>query len=268
MQMRCNSPHHLEHPRHPKRSEGSPILSKVFFSLFLIIILAGCGERNQLAPVTDSQWQPTSRYSKTHTVRQGETLYAISFRYDTDFRHLALLNRLRPPYSLRIGQILNVQSGRNKRFNPPRNKIRYSVQKSAVVPQKIIHSPIFTRSSSGWLWPVSGRVVATFVPDQGKKGINIACTKGSKIRASSSGVVAYSGNGLVGYGNLIIIKHNNEFLTAYANNGKNLVSEGQRVNSGQVIAEVGVIDRQYWGVHFEIRKAGIPVNPLNYLQKG
>ena len=111
-------------------------------------------------------------------------------------------------------------------------------------------------------------MVTGFIPAQGKKGINIACRKEDKVRAASSGVVAYAGSGLAGYGNLIIIKHNNEYLTAYGNNARNLVSEGQRVNSGQIIAVAGMVDHKYWGVHFEIRKAGKPVNPLIYLQKG
>lgn len=85
--------------------------------------------------------------------------------------------------------------------------------------------------------------------------------------AAADGVVAYSGNGLSGYGNLIIIKHNGQFLTAYANNLKNKVEEGQKVKAGQIIAEMGIIDRQFWGVHFEIRKSGQPVNPMLYLQK-
>jgi lipoprotein NlpD len=144
-------------------------------------------------------------------------------------------------------------------------------KRSVAVPikQKVIYSPAKNnRSSSGWFWPVSGRVSTTFIPDQGKKGINIACKKGERVLASAGGVVAYAGSGLSGYGNLIIIKHNNEYLTAYGNNERNLVKEGQKVKPGQVIATAGVIDRKYWGVHFEIRKKGIPVNPLNYLQKG
>lgn len=242
---------------------------KRLFCLLLVLILAGCGSRNELAPVSELKWQPYSKYQKTHIVRRGETLYAIAFRYDTDFRRLALLNHLRTPYALRVGQVLNVQ-GLARKPAPPRRS--YTPQYSRPVPrvkQPLIHSPIFSRHSSGrWLWPVNGQVVASFVPSQGKKGINIACKKGDKVRASASGIVAYAGSGLAGYGNLIIIKHNNEYLTAYGNNARNLVSEGQRVNSGQVIAEAGVIERRYWGVHFEIRKAGIPVNPLNYLQKG
>lgn len=246
-----------------------PRLRKSFFYLFLIIILAGCGARNQLAPVSELKWQPYSRYQKTHTVRRGETLYAIAFRYDTDFRQLAVLNRVRAPYALRVGQVLNLQGIRRRTpATRPAYSHRYS-RPQAQVKQRVIRSPVRNiRSSSGWLWPVSGHVTTTFIPDQGKKGINIACKKGEKVHASSSGVVAYAGSGLSGYGNLIIIKHNNEYLTAYGNNARNLVSEGQRVKAGQIIAEAGVIDRKYWGVHFEIRKTGIPVNPLNYLQKG
>lgn len=244
-------------------------LCKRLFCLLLVLILAGCGTRSQLAPVSELKWQPNSRYQSNHIVRRGETLYAIAFRYDTDFRRLAQLNHLRAPYSLRVGQVLNVQ-GLPRRSTAVRRV--YTPQYSRPAPrvkQPVIRSPIFSRrSSGGWLWPVNGQVVASFVPTQGKKGINIACKKGDKVRASSSGVVAYAGSGLSGYGNLIIIKHNNEFLTAYGNNARNLVSEGQRVSSGQIIAEAGVIERKYWGVHFEIRKAGIPVNPLNYLQKG
>jgi lipoprotein NlpD len=244
-------------------------LCKRIFCLLLVLILAACGTRSQLAPVSELKWQPNSRNQNNHIVRRGETLYAIAFRYDTDFRRLAQLNHLRAPYSLRVGQVLNVQGLPRRSAAPSRVYTPHYSRPAPRVKQPIIHSPIFSRhSSGGWLWPVNGQVVASFVPSQGKKGINIACKKGDKVRASSSGVVAYAGSGLSGYGNLIIIKHNNEYLTAYGNNARNLVKEGQRVSSGQIIAEAGVMERKYWGVHFEIRKAGVPVNPLNYLQKG
>lgn len=237
--------------------------------LFLAAILAGCG--SNLAPVTELKWQPYSKYQKTHTVRRGETLYALAFRYDTDFRTLARLNGVRPPYSLRVGQVLNVQGvARRAPISRPATRYKFYHRPVSVASRQVIHSPIkrYARSASGWLWPVSGRVVTSFIPEQGKKGINIACNNGEKVIAASSGVVAYAGNGLSGYGNLIIIKHSNEYLTAYGNNAKMMVSEGQHVKAGQTIAVVGVIDHKYTGVHFEIRKAGIPVNPLNYLQKG
>lgn len=241
---------------------------------FLIILLAGCGARSTLAPVSEVKWQAFSRYQKSHVVRRGETLYAIAFRYDTDYRRVALLNHIRPPYSLRVGQVLNLQGlarlqKKPQQMRAPSHYYRPLVKaKVKAKPRAIYSSALSTRSSSGWLWPVSGRVVTSFIPAQGKKGINIASKKGEKVHAAAGGVVAYAGSGLTGYGNLIIIKHNNEYLTAYGNNAKNLVSEGQHVKPGQIIAEVGVMERKYWGVHFEIRKMGIPVNPLNYLQKG
>lgn len=244
------------------------LFCKQLICLFLILSLVGCSTRNDLAPVTELKWQPFSKHQKFHTVRRGETLYAIAFRYDTDYRKLATINHLRSPYSLRVGQVLSLKgiAPRIHRFN---SASRGNLRKPYKPKQKIIYSPSYNvRSTSGWLWPVTGRVVTTFIPSQGKKGINIACNKGDKVRASAGGIVAYAGSGLPGYGNLIIIKHNNEYLTAYANNVRNLVTEGQRVNAGQVIAEAGLIDRTYWGVHFEIRRAGVPVNPLNYLQKG
>lgn len=176
---------------------------------------------------------------------------------------------MRPPYSLRVGQVLSLKGIVHK--TPVYKRVFRPHYSRPVTPVKaqLVRRQLFSfRSNSRWLWPVNGRIITSFVPNQGKKGINIACKKGERVHASFGGVVAYAGSGLSGYGNLIIIKHNNEYLTAYGNNAKNLVSEGQRVKSGQIIAEAGIIDRKYWGVHFEIRKRGIPVNPLNYLQKG
>lgn len=244
-------------------------LCKSLFCLLLITLLIGCATRDHLAPVSELKSHAWAGHSGTHIVKRGETLYAIAFRYDTDYRKLALLNHVRPPYSLRVGQILKVQGVR--RNLPQVRPVYTSSYKQPVIKAspRVIYSPVRPRfGSSGWLWPVNGRVITGFVPTQGKKGINIACKKGDKVYASSAGIVAYSGSGLAGYGNLIIIKHSNEYLTAYGNNARNLVSEGQKVKAGQSIAEAGVIDRKYWGVHFEIRKVGVPVNPLSYLQKG
>ncbi|CDZ78189.1 Murein hydrolase activator NlpD precursor [Legionella massiliensis] len=244
--------------------------------LVLIVLLSSCGTRESLAPVVELKWQPHNAHTSTHKVLRGETLYAIAFRYDLDYRQLAAINHLRRPYSLRVGQVLNVRAG-----SRARPATQFSTRNSRSLarsrsPQKGTPNYYSTPKNSWsaasmrgqkWLWPAEGRVAARFAPQQGRKGIDIAGKKGEKIHAAAGGVVAYSGNGLSGYGNLIIIKHNDEFLTAYGNNAKNIVKEGQKVKAGQIIAEMGVIDRHYWGVHFEIRKDGKPVNPLEYLRK-
>lgn len=221
----------------------------------------------------ESRWNPYWRYQKVYVVKRGDTLFSIAFRYDTDYKTLARLNRINPPYSLRVGQVINLRGITPRHRQTTRRtaiKRNYYVAPKPPARPTVIYSPAnrYARSASGWIWPVSGHVVTSFVPEQGKKGINIACKKGERVIAAASGVVAYAGSGLAGYGNLIIIKHSQGYLTAYGYNARIMVSEGQQVKAGQTIAIAGVIDRKYTGVHFEIRRSGVPVNPLNYLQKG
>ena len=117
-----------------------------------------------------------------------------------------------------------------------------------------------------WRWPADGKVVGTYVAgDQTKQGLDIAGSAGDAVRAAADGEVVYSGNGLIGYGELIIVKHNANFLSAYGHNRKRLVSEGERVKAGQEIAEMGSTSASRDELHFEIRKNGKPVNPLDYL---
>lgn len=238
-------------------------LTKKCATVFVFLSLTACGEREGLAPVGELHWRAASTHATQHVVVRGETLYAIAFRFDKDYRELAAANHIYPPYSLRVGQIIRIQPGRSTSYSRPTPRYYQSpVAKPSYV------RPSFTpiRSTGHWTWPARGRVVANFVPEQGKKGLDIAGVKGDKIYAAGNGTVAYSGSGLSGYGNLIIIKHDNQFLTAYGNNERNLVTEGQSIKAGQAIAEMGIVDRRYWGVHFEIRHAGKPVNPLVYLQ--
>jgi lipoprotein NlpD len=114
-----------------------------------------------------------------------------------------------------------------------------------------------------WTWPARGRVTATFT-DAGK-GIDIAGAKGEAVLAAGSGRVVYSGTGLRGYGKLVILKHNETWLSAYAHNEKLLVNEGDVVKKGQKIAEMGASDTDSVKLHFEIRKQGSPVDPLKLL---
>ena len=117
-----------------------------------------------------------------------------------------------------------------------------------------------------WRWPGAGNVIGTFVAgDQTKQGIDIAGKAGDPVQAAADGEVVYSGNGLLGYGELIIVKHNANFLSAYGHNRARLVKEGDKVKAGQQIAEMGSSASSRDELHFEIRKNGKPVNPLDYL---
>jgi lipoprotein NlpD len=117
-----------------------------------------------------------------------------------------------------------------------------------------------------WRWPGDGKIIGTYVSgDQTKQGVDIAGKAGDPVQAAADGEVVYSGNGLLGYGELIIVKHNASFLSAYGHNRKRLVQEGDRVKAGQRIAEMGSSASARDELHFEIRKNGKPVNPLDYL---
>lgn len=117
---------------------------------------------------------------------------------------------------------------------------------------------------SYWKWPVQGKIIKSFI-QSGSKGIDIAAQSGDPIQAAASGEVVYSGNGLIGYGNLLIVKHDDLYLSAYANNASLQVAEGQKVTQGQVIAKCGKSASGIPSLHFEIRKNGKSVNPLGYL---
>lgn len=125
-------------------------------------------------------------------------------------------------------------------------------------------TPVLSSGGVSWRWPASGKIVGTFVAgDQTRQGVDIAGTAGANVVAAADGTVVYSGNGLLGYGELVIVKHSSTFLSAYGHNRKRLVKEGDAVKAGQVIAEMGGSNREM--LHFEIRRNGKPVNPLEYL---
>jgi lipoprotein NlpD len=261
-------------------------LMKQCVGLGLILLLSGC-IRDGLAPVVESRWHRQQEAARYVVVR-GDTLYSIAFRYDMDYELLARNNGLTSPYTLFVGQVLLLKAtARAVTFKKPvvHHETPYQ-QPQKVLPKvwpkvwpkvspkvspKISSRPHliekFPRHKGPWLWPAEGQIYSSFSPNQGRKGIDIHGKKGTSVRAASAGVVAYAGNGLEGYGNLIIIKHNPQFLTAYGNNSHNLVRVGQNVKAGQVIAEMGIVDRKYWGLHFEMRKWGQPVNPLHYMKK-
>ncbi|MEO8001552.1 MAG: peptidoglycan DD-metalloendopeptidase family protein [Arenimonas sp.] len=136
-------------------------------------------------------------------------------------------------------------------------------------PESISDSkPAVVTNIMSWRWPSDGTVIARYVQgDPTQQGINIGGKSGQAVKAASDGTVVYSGAGLVGYGELIIIKHNNEWLSAYAHNRRRLVAEGSKVRAGDVIAEMGRTGTMRDMLHFEIRRNGKPVDPLLYLPK-
>lgn len=230
---------------------------KIIWVIGFLVLSLGCWQRDQLAPVIQASYHPYHSTAKLHRVMSGETLYAIAFRYDQDYRQLAAINHLVSPYTVRVGQILHLVAQVQKSRPLP------LPFKKQWIPPAIKNSP--EKFKSRWLWPLKGSIIHVFIPAQGKKGIDIKGKPGEKIHAAAGGTVAYAGAGLSGYGNLIIIKHDGQFMTAYGNNFRNFVKEGQRIHSGQVIAEVGHLKSNCLGLHFEIRRFGKPMNPLQYL---
>lgn len=234
---------------------------------------------------TDSQSSSSTTF---HKVVTGDTLYSIAFQYGLDFRTLATWNDISSPYGIYVGQLIRlfapekpIQISKPVLVAPP----LVGREKIASAPDKMKDKPIkeklipaekhdetkekTAKANSGWHWPTNGKVVQQFSGGApGKKGIHIQGQYGQPVIAAAEGKVVYSGNGLLGYGNLIIIKHDGGFLSAYAHNSELLVKEGDHVNAGKPIAKMGTEEVSGKPVlQFEIRRDGVPTNPVPYLGK-
>lgn len=219
-------------------------------------------------------------------VRTGDTLYSIAFGAGLSPARVAAWNGIAQDDVLYAGQKIRLTKPLNFREKPQEraevavaNKPRQqtvrqqnSNRPTAVVkrPQrqkKVNSKPKPVATNLNWLWPTKGRVSSSFSVARGNKGIDINGKRGQDIIASAGGKVVYAGNGLRGYGNLLIIKHNDQFLSAYAHNDNILVKEGQFVQQGQRISVMGVAKSGKPVLHFEIRLQGQPVDPVKYLPK-
>lgn len=191
-----------------------------------------------------------------YVMKKGDSLYGIAKRFNTDVASLKRLNNISDTRSLPIGTRLIVREGAVPAVA--------TVAEKKTTTQKITSS---TASKGTWMWPTSGKVVTLF--DKSTRGINIVGKEGQPVYAAASGEVSYSGNDLRGYGNLILIKHANEYLTAYAHNQKLLVRKGDKVKKGQMIATLGKteVDTGVPTLHFEIRYKGVAEDPLKLLPK-
>ncbi len=209
--------------------------------------------------------------AKTHTVRKGETGYGISRRYGVTASALMQVNDIKPPYRLSVGQKLRLPGGAdNTSMTQTASSARNAPQKSRPATGRTIAMPTPPpRSSSGFVWPVTGKLASRFGPREGglhNDGINILAKEGTPVKAAEAGVVVYASNALEGYGNLLLLKHSGGWITAYAHNERLLVRPGQKIQKGQVVARVGstggVTVSQ---LHFEIRKGRRALDPLRHL---
>lgn len=216
-------------------------------------MLAGCaGPAPFEVPPRRSPEAAGGPIPEYHVVRPGETLYRIAGRYGRSVADLARWNDLGDGSMIRVGQRI--------RLRPPDGGL--SSQAGPVRSQ----APLPAEPPPGWQWPVSGPVVATFGQSRvTASGIQLGGALGAPVRAAADGVVVYSGRGLTGYGALVIIKHNESWLTAYGHNQALLVGEGERIRRGQEIARMGEGPGRRPLLHFEIRRNGEPVDPLAWL---
>ncbi|HEY4560306.1 MAG TPA: peptidoglycan DD-metalloendopeptidase family protein, partial [Lysobacter sp.] len=198
-------------------------------------------------------------------VRRGDTLFRIASDNGISTLDLAMWNDIAPPYTIYPGQRLRLypqgaQSVSTRRPATTAPKPVTPATPRTPAPSTPAASPV------AWRWPADGQLVGRYVAGEPtKQGIDIAGSEGAPVRAAADGTVVYSGAGLVGYGELVIIKHNEQWLSAYGHNRKRLVNEGQLVKAGQTIAEMGHSGAPRDMLHFEIRYTGKPVDPLLYL---
>lgn len=249
-------------------------LNQLILLLLFVVIFSACGSH---------VW---------HSVRKGDTLYSISFRYGQDYKQVAQWNNITPPYIISSGQYIRISAP------PPAEQRRLLNQHNSKKVATLVSSPDVEKKASNqapitsrrypdntiivvtkaaavkypktvkWYWPVQGKIIQFFSTKQpGRKGIDISAKLGTVIKAAASGRVVYAGEGLANYGKLIIIKHNEQFLSAYAHNRVMLIREGQHVEAGTAIAEMGASGTSNVKLHFEVRRKGKPVNPLRYLPK-
>ena len=279
------------------RSSGS--YQRLVIGIALSVLLVGCSsspsggvrvvDRNgktvtQRAPVTTGQY----------AVRRGDTLFSIAFRYGWDWKALAARNDIPPPYTIRPGQTIRFDGRSNSTSATvatapvvarPVTTTSTSSSGSGSVKTTVISKPVEVvpvvippsataqsgasgKSPGGWGWPSSGVLIGKFSSNGSlNKGIDIAGDLGQPVLAASDGSVVYAGSGLRGYGELIIIKHSDTYVSAYGHNRRLLVREGQQVKAGQTIAEMGSTGTDRVKLHFEIRRQGKPVDPLQFLPK-
>jgi len=264
---------------------------------FSVLALAACSTTSTKAPVTDrSPVAKSGNVEKVvpdkpgyHTVRKGETLHRIARKFRQTPDRIAMWNNLANKNDIKVGQVLRVLPPSNQggttgvqtasvtsssgvEVRPLVTGAKpASTDKHPVVAQKPAVSPAEASTAEAaseaegisWMWPADGKILATF-HDGKSKGMDIAGTPGQRVLAAADGRVIFA-SAIRGFGNLVILKHSDSLVSAYAHNKTILVKEGAVVSKGQQIAEMGNSDSDVVKLHFEIRKQGKPVDPSRYL---
>lgn len=249
--------------------------------MLIMLALLGCGGT---APVPVINKSPNRVIPPETVVKPGQSIYSISWEFGLDYLAIAKWNGIKPPYSLKPGQRLRLRPGAAPTPAPAQSVIvstplppepaAGSAKPSQSQPKTTAAATKAPTTKEApplsaptrWQWPAKGDLIAKFSRANGVNGIRIAGQKGSPIQATAAGDVVYVGEGLRGYGKLIIVKHSDKYLSAYAHNRIILVSEGERIKAGQQIAEMGDSGADRTMLHFEIRVNGKPQDPLKYLR--
>ena len=274
---------------------GITSFQRLVTGLVLSTLLVGCSSnKSSDVRVVDRNKAVAQRPAVTtgqYVVRPKDTLFSIAFRYGWDYKALAARNNIPTPYTIHPGQTIRFDgrtgstpttvvssasstpssSSRTTVFRRPANGasagtavvVPSVANKSAAVPM-----PPAGPAPTGWGWPSNGILIGKFSSNGSlNKGIDIAGDLGQPVLAASDGTVVYAGSGLRGYGELVIIKHSETYVSAYGHNRRLLVQEGQQVKVGQTIAEMGSTGTDRVKLHFEIRRQGKPVDPLQFLPR-
>ena len=207
-----------------------------------------------------------------YTVKQGDTLIRIGLDNGQNWRDVARWNQLDRPSQIEVGQVLRVVPPTSSASVAVATPVPMQASGPAAITSPVITPPAVTPAKSAgddlnWMWPTTSNTLLAGFDESKNKGLDLGGKVGDSVFATADGKVVYAGSGLRGYGNLVILKHNDTFLSAYAHNQILLVKEDQTVTRGQKIAEMGQSDSDKVKLHFEIRKQGKPVDPSQYLPK-
>ncbi len=272
-------------------------LKKFWFFYLLFLFISGCTVPKPAPVESRSIIKQKKSSGKDHSYRKkmltsdgfyivqsGDTLFGIALAFGQNWRDIALWNDLTNPNKINSGDKLKVTPPNEiaGAISIPLSKKRGSSEKSEFNQEskskndlkvdKLNDDEVEIESkeeenlsfSLSWVWPANGQIIEKF-SESNSKGITIAGISGESIFAVGDGKVVYSGNGLRGYGNLVILKHSGDFITAYAHNQSIFVKEGESVSKGQKIAEMGMSETDRPKLLFEVRKAGKPLDPLRFL---